>query len=130
MVTPDALVLELRMVRADLNELRDSHADLLRRLLEAGDRRTGVVLFPLMAELVPGRFTAKEVLSVAFDTRTPTGKALLELVKEHATDDGGLRAFGRQLARLEGVPLAGYRLVRDGQANAGRRWRLVRVSEG
>jgi hypothetical protein len=125
----DAALLELRRLVAAVAELRDEQAHLLRALLARDDRRTGAALLPLIAELLDGRaFTAAELLTAALDDRTPAGRALCELVAEFVTDTGGMRALGRLLARLEGVPLAGCRLVSAGAAGGVCRWRVKVVS--
>lgn len=125
----DAALVELRLVRQELAAVRESHDYLLRRLLDRDDRRTGAALLPLLAELMDGAIDVAGVATVALNDRSAAGQALRELVAEHVTDEGGLRAFGRMLARLEGVSLGGYRLVRDGAARGVVRWR-VRVSGG
>jgi hypothetical protein len=68
-------------------------------------------------------------MAAVLNDRTPAGQAMRELAGDYATECGGLRAFGRLLARLEGVPLAGLRLVRRGQARDGVSWKVSRVSE-
>jgi hypothetical protein len=126
-----AMLLEVRQLHAKVADLVDEQRHLLRALLAGPDRRAGVVLLPLVAELVgDGAFTATSLLRGAMNDRTPTGQAARDVLGDLTTEAGGLRAFGRLLARLQGVPLAGYRLVPDGEASEGRRWRMQRVSEG
>lgn len=127
----DALILEIRRLRAELAELREDHQHLLRALLTARDKRNGVALLPLISDVLGDRaFTAADVVAAALNTRTAEGQALLELVREFVTDVSGLRAFGKLLARIEGVPLAGCRLIGGGEGRDGRRWRVVRLSGG
>lgn len=125
----DPLILEIRRLHAEVQALREDHQHLLRALLAASDKRNGVALLPLIADVIGDRaFTAADVVAAALNTRTAEGQALLELVREFVTDVSGLRAFGRLLKRIEGVPLAGCRLIGDGEGRDGRRWRVVRVS--
>ncbi|RIK69798.1 MAG: hypothetical protein DCC67_21070 [Planctomycetota bacterium] len=127
----DPLILEIRRLRAELAELREDQQFLMRALLQPADKRNAVALLPLIADVLGDRaFTAADVVAAALNTRTPDGQALLELVRERATDDGGLRAFGKMLARIEGMPLAGCRLISAGDGRDGRRWRVVRLSGG
>ena len=126
---PDPALLALRLLRDEVAEMRDDLRYLLRAQLNRDARRTGLVLFPLAAELLGGRpFTGQSLLEAAMNDRTTTGEAAREILADMATDSGGLRAFGRLLSRLEGVPLASCRLVDAGETSEGRRWRLVRVS--
>jgi hypothetical protein len=125
----DPALLELRLLRETVAALADEQRHLQRRLLERDDRRAGLVLWPLAAELTNGRpFTGQGLLQAALATRTPVGQAVRELIVEAADGAGGMRAFGRLLQRLQGVPLAGYRLVAAGESREGLRWRLVQVS--
>jgi hypothetical protein len=115
---------EVALMRLDLQHLQCT-------MLTREDRRTGEVLLPLVAELLDtARFTAQDLLGAALNDRTATGKAAREVLNEmvgSVSGPGGLRAFGRMLARLEGKPLAGLRLLPEGEAREGRRWRLERV---
>lgn len=129
MAQPDALVIELRLLRAAVADLQLSHDHLLRQHLARADRRTGAALLPLAADLAGGReITAPELAAWALNDRTPSGRALCGLVEAYITDEGGLRALGRFLARIEGAPLGGHRLERAGPSRDGLRWRVVRVS--
>lgn len=126
----DPALLELRLLREAVAQLTDEQRHLQRRLLEREDRRTGLVLLPLAADLVGASpFTGPGLLAAALNTRTPVGQAAREIITELSSDEGGLRAFGSFLARLKHVPLAGYRLIPAGEERAGLRWRLERVSE-
>lgn len=125
----DPLALEVRRLAAELAEQRQALDFALRRLLAADDRRTGAALVPLLAELFAGQaFTAAAVAARALNGRDSSSQALRELVADHCTAAGGLRALGRFLARLEGVCFDGCRLALDGEARGVQRWR-VRVSE-
>lgn len=125
----DPLILEIRRLHAEVQALREDHQHLLRALLAASDKRNAAALLPLIADVLQDRpFTAPQVLAAALNDRTPSGQALRELIAEYATTSGGLRALGKMLARIEGVPLAGCRLIGDGEGRDGRRWRVVRVS--
>ena len=124
------VLLELRRLRVEVAELRDEHRHLMRALLTREDRRSGVVLLPMVAELVgSGMFTAASLLAGALKDQTPAGQATRDVLADLATDTGGLRAFGRLLSRLEGAPLAGCRLQAAGEASDGRRWRVLSVSD-
>lgn len=124
----DPALLELRLLRETVAALADEQRHLQRRLLERDDRRAGLVLWPLVHELVGERpFTAPSLLQAALNTRTPTGRAATEIITE-LSDGDSLRSFGRLLQRLAHAPLAGYRLVPAGECREGLRWRLVRVS--
>ena len=124
------VLLELRCLRAEVAALREDQQHLMRSLLARDDRRAGQVLLPLVAELVGGHlFTGPSLLAAALADRTAAGQAAREVIADMATDAGGLRAFGRLLSRLDGVPLAGCRLQAAGEASDGRRWRLLSVSD-
>lgn len=124
-----ALILEIKALRAEVQALREDQRFLMRALLTASDKRNALRFLPLIADVIEDRpFTAPQVLAAALNDRTPSGQALREVIAEFATSDGGLRAFGRLLKRIEGVPLAGCRLIGDGEGRDGRRWRVVRVS--
>lgn len=128
----DPVLLEVRQQSAEIAELREIIEHLARRNLEKEDRRAAIALFPLAAGLVQSRdFTARSLLAVAFDARTPEGQAIRELAKDISGDgdpDENARALGRMLKRVSGVTLGGYRLEPRGEASEGLRWRLVRVS--
>jgi hypothetical protein len=125
----DPALLELRLLREAVAALAEENRFLQRRLLGREDRRVGLVLWPLAAELVGERpFTGPGLLAVALNSRTPVGQAAKEIITDMATDEGGLRTFGNFLARLKNVPLAGYRLIPAGESREGLRWALVRVS--
>lgn len=130
-MTDAALALELRRLSAaveaqadELAELREDHAHLQRALLSRQDRRTGAALVPLLADMLPGTFTAADAAALALNDRTAEGQAVRELMAEYITDDGGLRAFGRLLARLEGCEFNGARLVSAGASRGVSRWRV------
>jgi hypothetical protein len=126
----DPLALEVRRQAAELAEMREALDFALRRLLEADDRRTGSALVPLLGDLFAGRaFTAADVAAQALNGRDAASQAVRALVADYCTERGGVRALGRFLARLEGRSFAGARLVLDGDARGGQRWR-VRVSAG
>lgn len=122
--------LELRRLAAEQAELREAVEHLTRRLLAAEDRRTGVVLLPLLAELVGGEtFTAASAAARALNDRTAIGQAVRELLADVGMGAGGLRSLGRLLLRLDGAALGGVRLVPAGERREGLAWRLVQVSE-
>jgi hypothetical protein len=124
----DPALLELRVLREAVSQLAEETRHLTRRLLERDDRRAGLVLWPLVHELVGERpFTGPGLLQAALNTRTPIGQAVKEIITE-LSDGDTLRSFGRMLQRLQGVPLAGYRLVYVGESRGGLRWQLARVS--
>lgn len=121
--------LELRRLAVLVAELVEENRTLQRRLLTAEDRRIGTVLLPLVRELVDGEpFTAASAAARALNDRTATGQAVREVLADLGMGDGGLRSFGRLLQRLDGVPLAGLRLVPAGERREGLAWRLVQVS--
>ena len=125
----DAHTLELRLVRAELAEVRELQTDLVRRLLEREDRRTGIVLLPLAAELVGLRdFDAGMLATVAYNDRTPIGQALTEIIGDYTDGDGGFRGLAHLLKRLQGAHLAGCKLMPRGEGRGGLRWRIVQVS--
>jgi hypothetical protein len=124
-----ALALEVRRLIALVEDLRESHDDTMRRLLDRDDRRTGSVLVPLLANLFgDDDFTAPSIAARVLNDRTALGQAVRELVAEYVTDAAGLRSFGRMLARIESVRFGGYRLRALGNTRAGLRWRVARVS--
>ena len=127
---PDPAMLELRRLSAEVAALREDQQYLLRALLASDDRRIGQALLPMVAELVGcGMFTGQSLLAGALKDQTPVGLAARDVLADLVSDTGGLRAFGRMLSRLEGVPLAGCRLTPAGEASEGRRWRVTRVSD-
>jgi hypothetical protein len=124
-----ALVLEVRAMRAEVHELRDSIDHLARRTLEREDRRVGEALLPLACELIGAEtFTSVALAAAALNERTVAGQAVRELIAEYCSSSGGLRALGKLLARLDGIALAEHRLVPAGEHRAGRAWRVERVS--
>jgi hypothetical protein len=123
------LELQIRVMQATLEELRESVDYLMRRQLEREDRRAGEALLPIVYELYGEEIVTPELLAMrALNDRTPDGQAMFELIGEYSTDPENLRAFGRFLKRLSGVALAGYRLVPQGELRDGLAWRVVRVS--
>jgi hypothetical protein len=121
----DHALLELRLVRAALLEVLEVQQDLQRRLLDREDRRTGVVLLPLALELIGSRpFDAAGLAVAALNDRTSAGRAACEIVSDYTDDDGGFRGLARLLQRLQGVRLAGCKLVPAGEGRGGLRWRL------
>lgn len=125
------VVNEMRRRREVEAEFRDDQRWLMQMLLSPEDRRFGRVLLPLAAELVgSNRFTAASLLATSINNRTALGEAARDKLDEMATATGGLRAFGKLLSRLEGVPLNGCRLVSAGECSEGLRWRLEWVSGG
>ena len=121
----NALALAVRSMRDEVAALRDETAFLARRLLSTSDRRTGAALLPLIRTLMADRpFTAKQLTHEAFNNRSETGQALLELISEDITEIDRLNAFGKLLARLEGVRFAELRLERDGETGHVARWRV------
>lgn len=125
----DAALLELRLLREAVAVLADEQRHLQRRLLERDDRRTGIVLLPLAAELVGLRdFDAGMLATVAYNDRTPIGQALTEIIGDYTDGDGGFRGLAHLLKRLQGVHLAGCKLMPRGEGRGGLRWRVVQVS--
>ena len=122
-VTDAALTLELRLLRAELAELRYDHRELHRQLLAKADRRIGIRLVPAIARTIgAGRpFAVADLAALVLNADTPAAGVVLDALADHADDDGGFRGFGRLLQRLEGVPLAGWRIQRA----TGERWRVV-----
>lgn len=121
----DALALELRRLAAEVAELRAEQAHLLRALLSRQDRRAGAAIVPLLAEMFSAEpFTCAEVAARALNGRDTASQALRELVADYCTAEGGLRALGRFLARLEGISFEGSRLVSAGAARGVQRWRV------
>jgi hypothetical protein len=72
-------------------------------------------------------FTAAQLAAEALNGAGPEWAAVRELVAEHITDAGGVRALGRFLARVSGCEFGGARLVLDGEQRGVQRWR-VKVS--
>jgi hypothetical protein len=121
-----AILLELRALRAEIAGLREDHHHMERRLLERDDRRAGEALLPLLHELVGDAvFSGPSVFAVLLNDRTPVGQAARELI----SDIGSVKAFGKFLARLDGIALAGVRLVPVGKQRDNRAWQLVQVSD-
>ena len=118
-----ALSLEFRAMRAELAELRDDHRELQRQLLAKADRRTGMRLAPAIARTVgEGRpFTVADLAALVLNADGPAAGVVRDALADHSDADGGFRGFGRLLQRLEGVPLAGWRIQRA----SGDRWRVV-----
>lgn len=134
-IASTAMAVELRLLRAEVAELRTDQQALLRRLLDRDDRRIGASVFPLADELMGAvAFTVPDLARRAMNTRDPLGRAVLELLEEAGAGtpatEVNLRAAGRLFARLEGAALSGLRLVAAGETREGLRWRLVRVSGG
>lgn len=128
-MTDAALTLELRLVRAELAEVRESQADLVRRLLEREDRTTGRVLLPLVNDLVGERdLDAGTLAAAALNDRTATGQAVREIINDYTDCDGSFRSLAHLLKRLQGVHLGGCKLVPRGEGRGGLRWRVVQVS--
>lgn len=121
-----ALALELRRLALLVGELVDDQQHAQRRLLDGDDRRIGTVLLPLAADLAGAApVTGPRLYALALNDRTSTGQALREVLAEY----GSPRQLGKLLARLDGVPLAGVRLLPAGERREGRAWRFVRVSD-
>lgn len=122
----DAALLELRRLAPKVDELVEDQQHVERRRLALDDRRTGIVLLPLAADLIgEARFTGPVLSGVALNDRTPTGQALREVLADY----GSLRALGKLLARIDGVTLAGCRLVPAGRIGDDRAWRIDRVCD-
>jgi hypothetical protein len=106
-------VSDLADLRAEVAELREDMQFLLRRLLATDDRRDLVRLLPAAHALLGNQVWSASSLADAAAV-SPDGGPLSLLIAENVTERGGLRGFGRLLARLEGAPLGGLRLVRCG----------------
>jgi hypothetical protein len=128
-MAPDTLMLEVRQLRELVAAALDDIQHLHRRLHGRDDRRIAGALWPLLDDLTEGApFTGPAAYARAVQQRhVPVGAAACQLIVEHGADDGGLRSFGKFLARLEGVPLGELRLVRIGDSRAGVVWQLQRV---
>ena len=98
-VTDAALTLELRLLRAELAELRDDHRELQRQLLAKADRRIGMRLVPAIARPIgAGRpFAVADLAALVLNADTPAAGVVLDALADHADDDGGFRGFGRLL---------------------------------
>ena len=119
----DPALLELRLLREAVAVLADEQRELQRQLLAKADRRTGMRLAPAIARTAgDGRaFTVSYLAGLVVDSDTPAAGVIRDALADHADDGGGFRSFGRLLQRLEGVPLAGWRIQRVN----GERWRVV-----
>lgn len=110
----DAVLSELRRLAADVRELRDEQQHLARRLLAADDRRALASLLPPAFELLgTAAWTAPDLAGAAVASRSEHADRLAAVIADYG-GGGGLRAFGKLLARCEGVAAAGLRLVRVG----------------
>lgn len=128
-MTDRALLLELRRLAAEVVELREAQDAALRAMLSRTDRRTGAALVPLLAEVFEDEpFTAADVAAETLNRRDAVGAALRELVADQITDTGGMRSFGRLLARLVAAEFDGHRLVVDGDRRDPPRYRVRQVS--
>jgi hypothetical protein len=116
---------EVRAMRAEITALAESVDHLARRSLEREDRRIGEALLPLVAGLVGAdAFTAATLAATLLNARSPEAQAARELIADLCATEGGLRAFGKLLARLDGVVLGEHRLVPAGARRDGRLWRV------
>ncbi len=122
----DPLALELRRLQAEQADTRALVEHLLRRQLTRETRRAGRVLLPLVAQVVGvGKtFSAPALMAAALNARTPAGDALREMLADYVGEASGMRGLGWELAELQGVPLAGYRLEPAGEAREGNLWRV------
>jgi len=124
---PEALRLEVRLLRQEVSDLHADVGVLLARLLARDDRRIGMALLPLGEEVFDGEpFTAARLADRALNDRTARGEALRDLIADVLGDREELRPLGEFLARIEGVRLGGVRLIADGHLHGVRRYRLVR----
>jgi hypothetical protein len=128
-VTPQDLL--LRRLCASQDELREDLEHLTRRLLERDDRDIGAQLVPLLgAALDSEPFTAAGASAWAMNhEHSLTGQALEKKIGEYLIGGGGMRSFGRLLARLEGVTFKGGRLVSAGKTGGVERWRVSSASK-
>jgi hypothetical protein len=111
----EAVLRELQAMRVELAMLIEEQQHLSRRLLASEDRRALGELLPAIAALVGDRaWTVAELYRTALAADDGFA-ALLELLAQWSTEDGGRRALGRLLARCDGVTTAGHRLVRVGR---------------
>lgn len=109
-------------LRAEVSALVDEVANqrediqyLTRQLLASNDRAVLAELLPLVAAEMGGTtWTASDLASRAVRGSTAAAGALAQLIASLDTEAGGLRAFGRLLARIDGTPIGGLRLVRVG----------------
>lgn len=106
-----AHILELRRLAVEVADLVADVRHMQRRQLKADDRRVGAVLLPLAFDLARGqRTTVADLHLRALNARTPTARALCEIMADYGT----VKQIGKLFARLVGVALAGHRLVRVG----------------
>jgi hypothetical protein len=119
------ILAELRAVRAEQEEQREALDDLARRLLTSDDRRIGMPLIRILANLFGHeRFAAVDIAAKALHRQDTAGQALCELIGDRLGKKGGVLALGWLLARLEGVRFKGYRLVAAGENHGIRLWRV------
>ena len=119
----DAALLELRLLREAVAVLADEQRELQRQLLAKADRHTGMRLAPAIARTVgEGRpFTVADLAALVLNADGPAAGVVRDALADHSDADGGFRGLGRLLQRLQGVPLAGWRIQRVN----GERWRVV-----
>ena len=105
----------LHTILSELAALRDDVQHLSRRILAADDRRELALLLPAAWGVMGNTtWTANDLARRAVLATGLHGAALLEVLDQNNSTSGGLRAFGRLLARIEGVACAGLRLERQG----------------
>jgi hypothetical protein len=115
----------VRKLASLVAELVEDQQHVERRRLAADDRRVGVVLLPLIDEVVlDRRFTGPLLYQAALGTRTAAGQALAAVLADY----GSMRAVGKLLARLSGITFDGCRLAPAGRIGDDRAWVVDRVS--
>lgn len=105
----------------ELRHLREAIEHMERRALAADDRADLRRLVPAAHALMGNAsFTADDLRArVESSSPSPAAVAVAAVLAEHASENGGLRLFGRLLTRLVGAPTQGLRLVRVGTAREG-----------
>lgn len=119
------LVLLVKRIFAEVQEQREAIDHLTRRMLERDDRDIGAELVLLLGAAFGSEpFTAAGACAWAMNEHSLTGQALEKKIGEYLIGGGGMRSFGRLLARLEGVTFKGCRLLSAGKTGGVERWRV------
>ena len=97
---------EAAAIRADVVALREDLQHLTRRLLARQDRDDLAAMLPAVHSLLGVATWTVQALNACASPASP----LRDLLKDYASEPGGLRAFGHFLARTEGIACHGHRL--------------------